>query len=406
MMRDVRAIQVTCPQCGAALRVTGASDQVTCEYCGTLATVQRRSQILQRVLPPPSLSSDTPFAIERRSTAGPLVGVMIVMLAAAGGLVFFVARHASSGATSGTSGDSDQKWVWEGGGAPIIRGDQVIGRRRSYTPDQIDVAGMDAATGEVRWHTAPLGTYDETYQGTLVLAGDTLVFASDRGKVTALDPANGTVRWAAALPERPRHYCLAAKDVLAIVTADDVRRPMRLANGQPTDDAAGAPCTRVAQDRKDVQWDEQDAPNELQEAAGEWVGKLVTGDDGARAMSGRRAKGTNVPVIAGLDGDKVTWTAVVPPDPMAAAQGGTNVAGVGHGVACATYGLEGSNQAPHITCFATTDGTRRWDAAMTGDAPLEALSVSARSVLVSAWGVLEAHDPKTGALQWKLGEAF
>ena len=111
-------------------------------------------------------------------------------------------------------------------------------------------------------------------------------------------------------------------------------------------------------------------------------------------------------MLAGLDGDKVTWTEVVPPDPMDAQEGGTNVAAVGHGLACATYAVAGGQKAPHITCFAATDGTRRWDAAMTGDAPLEALTVSNQSVLVSAWGVLEAHDPATGALQWKLGEAF
>jgi outer membrane protein assembly factor BamB len=405
MMRDVRAIQVTCPQCGAALHVTGSSDEVTCEYCGAVAMVQRRSQILQRVLPPPVQASSLPYAVQRRSSAaGPiLAGVIVLVVAVMGVGIWLAVRHASSASTSAAE---DTKWVWEGGGAPIVRGDLVIGRRRSYTPDQIDIAGVDAATGAVRWHTPPLGGYDETYQGTLVLDGDTLVFASDRGKVTALDPASGATRWTAALPERPRHFCAASADVLVIVTADDVRRPMRVSSGQATDDPPGAPCARVPQDHKDVQWDDPEAPQEMQQAAGEWVGRIVTGDGGARALAGQRSKGTNVPVLAGLDGDRISWTAVVPPDPMQAQQGGSNVAGVGHGVACSTYALEGGKQPPHVTCFAMTDGTRRWDAAMTGDAPLEALIVSERSVFVSAWGVLEAHDPATGALQWKLGEAF
>ena len=254
---------------------------MTCEYCGAIATVQRRSQILQRVLPPPVQASSMPFAVQHRSSAGGafVAAVMLVVLAGVGGAVWMFAARAKSAAAP------SRQWTWEGGGAPILRGDLVIGRRRSYTPDEIDLAGLDAATGAVRWNTPALGNYNDTYQGTLVLDGDTLVFASDRGKVTALDPTTGATRWTAALPERPRHFCAATKGVLVIVTADDVRRPTRLSDGQPTDDPPDKPCTRIPQDRKDVQWDDADGPQEMQQAAAEWTGKIMPPATAAHALS-------------------------------------------------------------------------------------------------------------------------
>ncbi len=50
----MKAIQVTCPNCGAKLKVDEASSLVTCEYCGTASTIQRRTRILERVVPPAS----------------------------------------------------------------------------------------------------------------------------------------------------------------------------------------------------------------------------------------------------------------------------------------------------------------------------------------------------------------
>ena len=65
----MNAIQVRCPQCGATLKA-GDAPRVICEYCGTEAHVQRRSQVLQRPVPPPAaMPSNARYAVQVRTAS-------------------------------------------------------------------------------------------------------------------------------------------------------------------------------------------------------------------------------------------------------------------------------------------------------------------------------------------------
>ncbi len=370
----MRAIQVTCPQCGAALHAPHESDEVTCEYCGAVATVPTRRPFVPPRAPQPAPASRPAPA---RRGAGPWIAVPIVC--ALGGLaiaLWAIVRSVHGGAS------------WQGNG-PIVSDidndgtPELIGRSRRISPDEITIVALDAATGKVRWTSPVLGTYDETYRGHLRAVADLVVFASDHGKVTAFDHATGQPRWTAALPDKPTHICPAADGAFAIVTADGVARGLRVTDGQP---AAASACPAPV----------RNAPSS-DEAPDFWDAVVIDTADGGRLVSGARLTGTHVAQLAKVG----AWKVAVAADPLAAEARAPEVFGANRDLACASYQLEGSPGHKHVACFALADGTRRWDVQLDHDEPLDDLTVTDRLVLVSMWGYLEARDPATGKELWR-----
>lgn len=420
----MNAIQVRCPQCGATLKA-GDAARVICEYCGTEAHVQRRSQVLQRPVPPPrALPSDTRYAVQVRTASWASIGVVLGAIAVCGvGITCIVKRAVEAQQRKamtrggGTTEAPGRMLGWEGdsgGGALMIDADadgdlDVVGRCREYNPkDAVSLIALDGKTGATIWETEPLGTYIETYQGVLTAMAGVIVFADERAHLRAF-VAGGAPLWTATLPERVDRFCQALNLTLVAVGKDGVSRGLRLDDGKPSDAEATdvAPtCLPLPHDHDggDLTSVRVDAPYDLLTPHGLSTGDLVTGPTGARVLGGRRAKGTGVPTLVAIDDQGAQrWRADIPAEPLAAAEGEPDLIVVGADVTCASYELTASGALPHVVCFELATGARRWDAELLDDSPLEGLFVTDAGVMIAQWGLLEVRDPADGKLRWKFG---
>jgi len=411
----MNAVQVRCPQCGATLRA-GDDARVICEYCGTEAHVQRRSRVRDRVIAPPvRLPDGARIATQIKRASWVFTGIVFGVIAIVMGAITCVMNRAveqakvkASTRGGGTTPSPGRFLSWEGtsgGGALIADADgdgdlDAIGRCRELgNADAVSLIALDGATGATLWETPKLGTYIETYQGSLALAGDTLLFASDRAEITAYSLA-GARLWSATMPERVKHFCAGG----TALGTDGVARPLR------TVEAATAPtsgeCVMLPHDHHggDLTVKREDPSYELYQPLGLGTAQLVVGPTGARVLSGDRAKGTRVARLIAIDElGKERWSTDVPIDPFAAEEGKADLVVVGADVTCAVYELIASGAMPRLVCFTLADGARRWDVELLDDSVLEGLAITDLGVMVSMWGLLEVRDPADGKLRWKYG---
>jgi len=97
--------------------------------------------------------------------------------------------------------DDGPAWSFEG--PPVADGDRLyVGLRRGRPRSQLNVACLDAHTGEVIWNRTvcqlvPAGNdaRHTTSHNLLCLADDSLFYTTDVGTTAAIDPVDGTIRW-------------------------------------------------------------------------------------------------------------------------------------------------------------------------------------------------------------------
>lgn len=413
---------------------------VRCEYCETHAQIQRRTSMFMRAPMPPQMPTmpRMPVAVQRGPSVGVMIGVgtgitMGLGMAIAILVVGLSPRSATSRQRAAWRADAQEaigQGQWQGA-APIVvdaTGDgvpDIFGRSRRVTPkDQIRAILIDGATGKPRWESEVLGTYIDTYQGTLALAGDLALFAGQSGEVRAIAMATGKTKWSAKLAERTERFCASGDNVIAVGT-DGVERPLQRANGQagiaeavsevpaapvapeprvparakrrkaPPPPAKPRACTSLPDDRLV----ERFIPlgYEVNKKYDLASGQLYEGP-GGRVMSGGRVRGTGVPTLVRIDEhDNVMWRVEVPPDPLAAYAAPSRIA-IGEREVCAGYMLTAqSRESAHLTCFELADGKRRWDVAPGGGT--ERFQIIGRTLLLHNGG-LELRDLETGALRW------
>lgn len=405
----MRAVQVKCPNCGAAVNA-GDGERITCEYCGTVAVVQRRTGMFQRAMPMPAMQVKLPVAVQQRAIAGIaiLMAAFFGVFALVAGMIVCTVVKATDRATraarSRSSSQSENAGL-EGGGPLLIAdldGDRVldlVGRRRDYSADEIAAVVLDLETGREKWRSESLGTYSDTYLGRLFRVVDLLMFVSEKGEVVALELASGKRRWKARLPERVVSVCDAG-DAMVVTTKDRVRRALRTADGELIDVPDGN-CAAVADDREERQ---EQAEHDVEEAAGLQSAYAYPGPDGTRVLAGTRAIGSRVAQLAlvGADG-KVRWTADLPADPLAVMERKASAVGVGESLVCGSYYTDSVAKPERLACLTLADGGRRWDVVL-GDDSVSALQIADRTVLVSTSGLLEARDAATGDVRWRYGK--
>ncbi|MDQ3366185.1 MAG: PQQ-binding-like beta-propeller repeat protein, partial [Myxococcota bacterium] len=241
----MKAIIVTCPHCGARLQVAGTLLDVRCEYCGTSARIQKRTRVFERVLPPPPLTADAPreVAVQRRSRMLPVIAGIVALGLAVPVLILAMwgqrgprAGVAARPAVSRPTAQVRPPSSWLGTDSAILVDlDRdgtldIIGRARQSNPDSITILAVNGATAARLWESASLGGYSDVYRQPLVLAGDLLVFASQRGELRAFSTADGSARWTAQLDERVERLCGGDELVIAI-GADGVARAVGRQHG-------------------------------------------------------------------------------------------------------------------------------------------------------------------------------
>jgi len=421
----MKLIVVTCPHCGGRIQTAEATDQLRCEYCGTLSRLQRRTRVLERVLPPPPMAPGrpAPIALQQRSRGvGMIIAMGALLPTAIGGVIAYTVLGSSSYTSSRAPTRAAAKVTppdppsWQGG-APLLTdldGDgtpEVIGRsRRVGKVDEIRIIALDGKTGKPRWESEPLGNYSDTFQGPLALAGDLVLFASQRAEVRAFGAADGKRRWTTTLEERIVRFCDRGETIVA-VGKDDVERPLVRASGaRATAEAPPAPkrgpkpkrappCESAPSDSRGMRdyhldWSIADKVD----LAGD---RLVVGP-GGRVASGTRRKGTRVPTLVALDSaNKARWRVELPTDPLAAGEGAPGAVAVGDSAVCGAYSLGGAGGGS-VACFALADGRRLWDRGL-GNAPMSSLEIAGPTLLISGSGRLETRDLDTGATRWTFG---
>jgi len=423
----VKAILVTCPHCGARVQVTGTSDTVRCEYCGTVALVQRRTRVLERVLPPPPRQPDKkpmPVAVQRRSgmSAVALLGALLPMAIGVGVTIYTsqAARRAVQSIPGvGPALVPADAPEWQGTDAVIVlaNGDIVGRSRRVRQRDEVRIMRIDGGTGKLRWESPPLGTYSDTYQGKLAVSDpDVVLFASSRAELRAFALATGKELWKAQLPERVSQLCQTNPDVIDVLTTDGVQHPLLRATGKPAgalgsivEEPAPAKKKPGKKDKRicarlpdDSSTSERPSPStyDLGRRVGLSVDRVLTLADG-RLVSGTRDKGTRVPTLVAVDAkNKQRWRVEVPTDPLGAQERAAEDVAVGPSQVCAAYHAESITTPKHITCFALSDGHRLWD--VVGGNSVNLLQVTPGGLLVGSYGALEVRELATGAVRWSL----
>lgn len=429
--RAVKAIVVTCPHCGARLQVKGDSRDVKCEYCETHARVQRRTQFFERTLPPPQ---DGPKAVALQKHTKIFLWVMVlttVLPALLVPLIIWLAtRDATRTAERIQSAASEPKLprhvgpdqpTWQGTDGILLAdvddngSKEIVGRtRRVQRGDEVRVIALAGATGKTLWETAGLGTYTDTYQGRLSIAGDTLLFGSQRGEVKAFALATGKPKWSMKIDERVKYFCDGGAATVIVVGNDNVARPVKLADGTTTTleqplAAPGdkrrkkAPCAPLPGDT-DEPSPRESSNYELGRPHQVSVDAVYTGPLG-RVVAGTRDEGTRVGMLMLLDAAaKPVWKIVAPIDPLGSIERAPEPVAVGGSEVCAAYYEDSVAKPKRIACFAGADGKRLWDVPASSTWSLEGMVINNRALLTWSSGSIELRALDGGNVLWKFGQ--
>lgn len=416
----MRAIVVTCPHCGARLKTDETLLQVVCEYCGTSSRLQRRTRMLERVMPPPSAPNlPAPVAVERRTFVFPIALLVGAIVVSSSVMAINSSRRrvrtppvaTGSAASIGAFPEQPPKPPpnpnWQAGGDPLladIDGDgtvEILGRAKEA--DRIVIVAIDLG-GTLRWKSEPIGSYDETYTGPLALAGDVLLFAGMRGDVRAIALADGSTRWTAKLDERTESLCGAGPLAIAIGT-DHVRRALQLADGASAPAEPSTTCKPFPADLPPPTNNGATRVLAQKLGIGGFDHRIYDVASGGRILAGGRSKGTPVPTLVALDAkDNERWRVDVPLDPLGSGSRAPNNVVVGDDLVCATSrAAQSATDTLELGCFALADGRRIWTERL-GSHYASAILMTPELLIISMWGHLEARDRKTGTVRWAFTE--
>ena len=414
-------METTCKNCAAALSPADGAESVTCQFCGATTRLRGAAK--------PGAAAVALEAAPRKVHAGFRI-VMIAVLLVVLGVVWMVRKIvASTGKREAPaaavvkpeqptppSGDGDDHWEWQGTGAALVTDvdgdgvDDIIGRLRFMRAgDAIRIAALSGATGKPLWQTASIGTYSDSYQGPLMLAGKRLVHADPRGMIRGLDLATGRVLWSFQATDVLRTECLGEADDLVLELEDRTWIDLSLVDGTSTPGRAPARCAAPASDGVEIEaaitstWPDGHGA----QVEGMGIRRLLRRGEGPVIAVGARHPGSQVPMLARLDDGAVAWKVVVPSgNPMDAADLAFEVVTVSDADVCALYLLRSA--APRITCLDLESGTRRWDVEM---ATKPGRSVSPRSLVarggklyLTSVGHLQTYDLATGKLLRLIGD--
>lgn len=409
----MKSVVVKCPECNAALEASADTREVRCSYCNTLVVIQRRTMFLQRPAPLPPRPPEAPpvrVATEQRHAA-PVIGLVATIL----GLIALPAIAIAQCASGGTP--------W-GKAIALEGGEHFVALLKTREKEILSLAAYDARTGKRRWRS------DELRRGTELLgalcAVEDVVIDGDRGPgLTAVNLADGKIRWRARLEEAVSGLCAGPdRTHLVVATADKKLHTLSLKDGGVQPAAAGG-CEPLAcasrGRRRHIDHKVQSRWEAALESGGMRLeGSLPAGD--AILVLGHKQPGTRVPMIALLrdtptagaakprGGDftgghgegkvEVLWKTSIPAgDPLAASDGAPDAERVAIDKDRVAVAYELRDDSKHrLALFARADGRRLLDVALPKAmrAVWTVLLLPRAVVVTSTWGVIAAYDPESG----------
>ncbi len=438
-----------CPNCGASLTVDDGATSVACQYCGTTSRIQTRSRVLQvpRPLPTGGPQPGGPVARQRVNRAV-LIGPAVFTAGVIGFSGYMAQRSTErvqraisqqvpvSAGTNSTPAPPEQRPDTWATGLPLVAdvdgdgGDDLIGLTRNVMDgDRAQIGAFSGATGTPLWRGERLGTYSDTVQAVLYLAGDHVLMATPGGELRSFGTRDGAPRWTTAMGERIDAACAIGGEAERVMVGTSDRRwhVITLVDGARRD--AAEPKRVGGRDRKitPMAWVQGTLaadtclplPSSGREAmpglttADSWakglpsvdgmsLARVVRRGDGPVVAIGGKTPGTAVPMLAVLDGKRVRWSAAVPSsDPLQARAEDEHVTVSGDAV----FQVWQDKDGPRLAAFDLADGRRRWDVALDKDQArvvVGAMIVGGR-VLVAGWGGLQAFDAADGKPVYSLG---
>jgi outer membrane protein assembly factor BamB/DNA-directed RNA polymerase subunit RPC12/RpoP len=391
---------VKCSNCGAALPSRVGSEGLHCEYCGTLNVLEEEPAAPVREQPArPSIDLPKPAAAVSPAAkpragggCGPWVALIVLII---GGVAFWLVRRPG----------------WEGVHGVIftdLNGDGVpdfVGREQSTLG--VSIGAFDGNGGGELWSGPYLGAYLDTYQGTLGLAGDTVLFSMPTGELYAFGAKDGKKRWTTRLQDKATGFCKGSTDAEVIVQlGGKITTLVRLSDGGvAAASGAASPCVQLPDDHPAGDPSCATADAGKYQVEGMTVETALKHPGGPTILVGYHATGTNVPMIAAADG--ASWKSDVP----AARPLETEVDGFGGKAAISStrvfteYSFRQNSDLRGLVAFDFA-GHRLWEIEMGSDQPLTAIQATETRVFVSQWGELHVYDAATGKKVRAIGAFF
>ncbi len=269
------------------------------------------------------------------------------------------------------------------------------------------LAAYEGNTGRRLWLSEPLGTVESHNHSIVGQAGDVLLLATGQGDVQAFAIDSGRLRWRFNVGERPERFCRAEPGSAILVTADDRRTRVMLADGTAQPDA-GAGCERLMGDHVfdfssssawEPPWEQLDRFDADVDVDG--ISEDALFGDGARTLvSGQRDSGTRIPRV-GLAGG---WQLDVPGvSPLSAEASSPAAIFVARDEVFLAYAMENG---PHrVTALGIADGARRWDVALSQESTFDPqyVQVGATRVAVGFGGRVDVFERESGRALFHLG---
>lgn len=418
-----------CPHCGAPVDVPQGAAQIVCPYC------QHASNVAQ-ARPPTDHPGQPRPVVQIEITGGvppkvpkafglifliPILGALVGMGTA--GIAVFNAFSSSgvskamssipmAGAlTSVSFGDYPFLFDVNGDGTPDILG-------KSGSPGGPDwIAAYNGRDGKQLWRTDDL-TKDATDGSAMrALAGSTLLSIDGLGKVQAYNAKTGQPAWATLLGETARSAC-EGDGFVRITTNDKATHDIALATGQKSTTTANAPCRSIGNGRSDdgpgyrmVGWSEfkKHGLPSLHDVDELSAHRALVLDDGKRGyLLGSRSKGSQVAMVAAVEGKKVLWKTLVPGvDPLTTTVNvTTQIAAVSKSRLVVPYNLKGSNGV-RMAAFDTQTGTRLWDVPVHDKSQVQTGIVATENdVYYATWTAVYVMEADTGKVRFRVGREF
>lgn len=403
-MPSYQATAVTCPECGARLEVPGDAPSATCQYCGTVSRVQRRTQFFQIPVRLPPAATHEPQRVARQVRSSGGKWVLAITLFCGLGIPVLVI----GGLIAGKLGAFDSTY-WDGSHLAIadVNGDGVddfIGLDRNIRKDQMSLAAFSGKDGKQIWKTPALGTYNDIYQDKMVVAGELVVLTDQTAHIDGFDVKTGAKRWRATASEVATP-CKAASPM--VKTKDGNVFAVGAADGKLT--AASTPCeevdagfhpaggaTEIREHRHDIKID------------GMSVDSTYARGDGPQIAIGNKSPGTSIPMVAALDASgKMLWKAEVPGhDPLTASTGRPKAIAIGDKDVAVVYERSKNKSGWELTVFDRATGARKFEVPgkKTTMKVVSFAQMSRTAVAVSTWGSLQVFDLASGKLMYTIGE--
>jgi outer membrane protein assembly factor BamB len=416
----MRIVDPKCPQCGAPLPVHPEAAVVTCTYCATQFVVDRG----RRAARPPEHRH---LPVVRVAAQGGLalgIGAAVAILSLIGGLVAagaaIVGSAARGGSSSGLLGPPHGRFSDRPMLADVNRdGVPDLVGKSDQPSGEAWIAAYDGKSGAELWRTASLSKDAADTSARRAIVDERIVSIDALGKVQAYDLHTGGPLWAASLGEKAKRVCRGDGGAIVVQTADDARHGLEPATGRPRELAKGAACASVAGSDRDeapgyriVGWPEFDKlgiPG-LHDIDGMMAHRaLIPAGAGPRFMLGARSKGTEVAMVAAVDGKKVLWTTLVPG--VEALTTTVNVltqeAAYVNGLLVVPYDMKDSNAGVRMACFDGATGRRLWDVQVHHHTQVASgLAVTPSVVFFASWTAAYALSLKTGKPLFLVGTEF